>query len=111
MAVRGIIVAENRQVADDFEARAIHGYQNHRLLLVDGSRWIRPSLCVYELCVVRVVLYVRARAWYHEDHNFTTGVSCTRSPPLPAIDDVFVAVPLNAGLNVCGIGGSLRECA
>ncbi len=37
VAVRGVIVAENRQVADDFEARAIHGYQNHRLLLVNGS--------------------------------------------------------------------------
>ena len=58
VAVRGIIVAENRQVADDFEALAIHGYQNHRLLLVGGSRWIRPSLCGYELCVVRAVLYV-----------------------------------------------------
>ena len=69
--------------------------------------WVWVVCC--ESCVVREWEW----EWecYHEDHYFTTGVSCARSPPLPAIDDVFIAVPLNAGLNVCGIGGSLREYA
>ena len=65
------LVAEDRQVADDLDARGVHRHEDHRLLAVRSAR--RVGLA-------------------HHDEDLAARVGGAARPPLAAVDDVVVAV-------------------
>src|SRR5579871_5656389 len=82
-----MVVAENSEQALYFDSRGIHGHQYHGLLLMPGSGRIRLS---------------------HEDRDSASRISCPRGPPLASIDDVFVALPNDARLDIGRVRRSHR---
>ena len=84
MAVRRIVVAKHRERAHDGDALGIGGHQHHALLRMAGCLGVRLA---------------------HHDVDGAAWVTRARGPPLAAVDDVFVAIALNAGGNVRGIAG------
>ncbi|ACG79582.1 regulatory protein, TetR [Phenylobacterium zucineum HLK1] len=82
VAVRGVVVAEHRQHPDHLDAGRVHRDQHLALLLVQGG--------------VRVGLA-------HDDGHLAARVAHAARPPLAAVDDVVVAVTLDAGLDVGGV--------
>ena len=71
VAVRGVVIAKDRQHALDFDARRIHGHQNHGLLLVFPGRGIGLA---------------------HEDGDLAARIARAGSPPLAAVDHVLVSL-------------------
>ena len=86
MAVGRIVIAENRQRTNHLDTGRIHRYHDHRLLLVPVG-------------IGRIGLT-------HEDEHLAARIWRTRRPPFAAVDDIFVAVTLDARLNVGGVGRS-----
>ena len=72
-------VAEHRQVPQDLDARGIQRHEDHRLLLV--GRGVRVGLA-------------------HHDQDPAVGVIGVRGPPLAPVQDVLVAVALDAKRDV-----------
>ncbi len=83
MAVRGMIIAVNRQEALHLDTRRLEIDQDHRLLTVD-------------VCL-RVGLS-------HQDRELASRVAGTRRPPFAPVDDIMVAIPPDRGADVGGIG-------
>ena len=85
VAVRRVVEAEDRQHALHRDAGPGQRHQDHRLLLVAVG-----------------VLGIRLA---HDDQDAAAGVERARGPPLAAVDDVVVAIPLDPGLDIGGVGG------
>ena len=77
VAVRRVVVAEHRQRPHDRDARRVGRHQDHRLLRV--ARRVGVGLA-------------------HEDVDLQRGSPAPRGPPLAAVDDVVVALALDARL-------------
>ena len=82
VAVRRVVIAEHRQGPEYFDARGVHGHQDHRLLAVLVGRRIGLA---------------------HEDEDLAARIGGARSPPLAAVDDIFVTVAHDAGFDVGGV--------
>ena len=74
-----IVIAEHRQVADDFDAGAIEFHQHHRLLGV---------LLGFEIGLA------------HHDRDLAARITCARRPPLGAVEDIFIALALDRAFDV-----------
>ena len=83
VAVGGVIVAEDVQGALDRHPRGVARHQNHRLLLMTLGGHVGLA---------------------HENENLAARVRRAGGPPFAAIDDVFVTLTANVGLDVGGIG-------
>ncbi|CAI8360145.1 MAG: Uncharacterised protein [Rhodospirillaceae bacterium] len=83
VAVGGIVVAEDVQGALDRHPRGVARHQNHRLLLMTLGGDVGLA---------------------HENENLAAWVRRAGGPPLAAVDDVFVTLAANVGLDVGGIG-------
>ncbi len=83
--MRRIVIAEDRQVTDDLDARSIQFHQHHRLLLV----------------LLRLEVGLA-----HHDRDLAARIARTRRPPLGAVDHVFVAFAADRAFDVGGIGRS-----
>src|SRR6516162_8868045 len=79
VSMRRVVITKDSQHSLDFDSRSIHRHQNHRLLQMSGSGTIRLT---------------------HENRDLAARITRSRRPPLPSIDDVFVAVPKNTRLDV-----------
>ena len=79
----GVLVAEDRQVAVGRDPGGVQRHDDHRLLPVGIGVGIGDP---------------------HEDRDRAAGPPGVGGPPLAAVDDVLVAVPLDAGLDVAGVG-------
>ena len=88
MAVRRVVVAEHRQHPLDDDAGGVHRHQDLRLLLV--ARVARVGLA-------------------HQDRDLAARIAGAGREPLAAVDLVVVAVALDAGLDVGGVGGRHRR--
>ena len=84
VAVRGIVIAEHGQVADDVHAGAVDRHQHHRLLRVTLGREIGLA---------------------HHDRDLAARIAEAARPPLAPVDHVVIAVTLDAGLDVRGVRG------
>ena len=80
VAMRRVVVAEDIQMAQDLDARRARGHQDHRLLAV-ARRVVGIGLA-------------------HEDVDLASRIAGARGPPLDAVDDVVVALALDAALDV-----------
>src|SRR3984885_9942644 len=78
VAVRRIVEAEHREKLLDGDTGRVERDQNLRLLLV--ARRLGIGLA-------------------HQDRDLAAGIADTRRPPFAAIDDVVIAVTLDAGLD------------
>ena len=83
----GVLVAEDRQVAERGDPGGVQRHDDHRLLPVGISVGVGDA---------------------HEDRDRAVGPAGVGRPPLATVDDVLVAVTLDAGLDVAGIGGRHR---
>src|ERR687897_1570885 len=83
--VRGVVVAEDGEGPLYLYARRIERDQDHGLLLVARSVGVRLA---------------------HKDGDPAPRVSCSGDPPLPALNDVLVPVPLYARPDISGVRGS-----
>ncbi len=88
MAVRRIVIAEHRQLLFDLDALGVERHQNLRLLLM--ARGFRIGLA-------------------HQDSDLAAGIADARRPPFTAVDDVVVAIFLDAGLDIGGVGRCHRR--
>ena len=88
VAVRRVVVAEHAERAQDLDARRVDRHQDHRLLRV--ARRLRVGLA-------------------HEDHDLAARVAGARGPPLASVDDVVVAVALDARFDVGRVGRGHRR--
>ena len=88
MAVRGVVIAEHVQHLDDLDALGVARHDDHRLLAV-GRR-------------VGIALA-------HQDDDLAARIAHARRPPLAAVDDVVVAVALDAALDVARVGRGHRR--
>ena len=79
VAVRRIVIAEHRQHLLDGDALGVHRHQDLRLLLM--ARGIEIGLA-------------------HQDADFAARIASARRPPLAAVDDVVIAIALDAGFDV-----------
>ena len=84
MTVRGVVVTEHVQVANDLHAGGVQRHQNHALLQV--LRRVGVGLA-------------------HDDGDLAVFVHRSGGPPLGAVDDVFVTFAADLALDVGGIGG------
>ena len=80
------IKTEHGQQAFDLEALSIGGHDDHGLLAV---------------AVVDI-----GRRLAHEDHHLAAGIADPGNPPFAPIDDIFVAVALDMGFDIGGVGRS-----
>ena len=78
-----VLVAEDRQGPYDGHTRRVHRHQDHRLLRVGVARGVGLA---------------------HHDHHGALGLRGPADPPLPAVDDVVVAVAADLGGDVRGVG-------
>ena len=85
MAVRCIVIAEHRQHPLHGHALGIARHQDHGLLLV-AVRVVRVGLA-------------------HQDQHLAARIADAGGPPLATVDDIFVAVTLDAAGDVGGVGG------
>ena len=83
MAVRRVVVAEDGEHFLDRDALAVERHQDLRLLLV--LRSLRVGLA-------------------HQDCDLAARVADARGPPFAPVDHVVIAVALDPGLDVGGIG-------
>ena len=83
VAVRRIVEAEHRQKFLDRDTGRVERHQNLRLLLM--PRRLRIGLA-------------------HQDRDLAARIADARRPPFAAVDDVVIAVALDAGLDIGGIG-------
>src|SRR5690606_15935871 len=83
MAMGSIIITKHRQRADHLDAGGVHGYKDHRVLLMARSIRIGQS---------------------HEDHDLAARVTGTGGPPLATVDDPLVTLAAGVGLHVGGVG-------
>ena len=83
MAMRRIVIAEHGQVAQYGDALGIGRHQQHRLRGMAAGREIGLA---------------------HYDGDLAARIAQARRPPLAAVDNVFVAVPLDPGFDVGGVG-------
>ena len=88
MAVRGVVIAEHVQHLDDLDAGRVARHDDHRLLAV-GRR-------------VGIALA-------HQDDDLAARIAHARRPPLAAVDDIVVAVALDAALDVARVGRGDRR--
>ena len=84
VAVGGVVEAKQGQHALHPQARGVAGHQDHRLLEVGGGGGVGAA---------------------HDDEHPAARIADARGPPLGAVDDVVVAVALDAGLDVGGVAG------
>jgi len=84
VAVWGIVVAEHIEGAQDLDAGGVCWHHHHALLGV--ARCFRIGFA-------------------HGDEDRAAGIGGAGNPPLAAIDDVLVALALNAGFDVGGVAG------
>eukprot|EP00960_Hanusia_phi_P011186 327535-Hanusia_phi.AAC.2 len=82
--MRRIVETEDAEGSEDAEAWRWHGNYDHGLLLVARSGGIGLA---------------------HEDHDAAARVHRTRRPPLPAVEDVALALPPDRRLHVGRVGG------
>ena len=80
VAVRRVVVAEHRQVAQDLDALRLGGHQNHRLLAVPRR--------VVGICLA------------HHDVDLAARIAGAARPPLRAIDHILIAVAAHVRLDV-----------
>ena len=85
MAMRRIVISKDREVANDVHAFGIGRHQDLRLLLVAIGFKVRLA---------------------HHDRHFAARIAKPRRPPFAAIDDIFIAIPLDLGLDIGGVGRS-----
>ncbi len=76
--------AEDGQRSHDVDTGRAARDEEHRLLLVIGSGWVRLA---------------------HDDEELATRIAGTGGPPLPAVDHVVVAVAHDRGRDVAGVRG------
>jgi hypothetical protein len=88
VAVRSIVVAEHVQHLDDLDALGVARHHDHRLLAV--GRRIGVALA-------------------HQDDDLAARIAHARRPPLAAVDDVAVAVGLDAAFDVARVGRGDRR--
>src|SRR5579875_1571052 len=93
MAVRRVVITEDRQRALDLDSRCVHRYQDHRLLQMRGRSRI---------------------GFAHEDEDLAARAAAVRRPPLAAVYDVLIAIYLDARGDVrrvrrCDAGFRHRE--
>ncbi len=79
MAVRRVVIAEHRQHLFNRDAWGVERHEDLRLLLV--ARIIRTALA-------------------HQDRDLAARIADARRPPLATVDDVVIALALDAGLDV-----------
>ena len=84
VAVRGIVIAEHRQVADDVHARRVDRHQHHRLLRVALRREVGLA---------------------HHDRDLAARIAEARGPPLAPVDHVMIAVALDPSFDVRRVRG------
>src|SRR5665647_3714513 len=77
-----VLVSEDRQVPLDLQTWGITRHEDHRLLAVCGPVGGRLA---------------------HDNEDLAALVGGAADPPLPAVDDIVVAVPLDHRRNVAGI--------
>ncbi len=82
MAVRRVVIAEHRQHAQDLDARRIGIDEDLRLGAVAAAFGIGLA---------------------HHDHDLAARVADARRPPLAAVDDIVIALALDARFDVRGI--------
>ena len=73
MAMRSVIVAKNRQRSHNRDTLGTHRHQDHALLLVCSSFWV---------CLA------------HKDAHLAPRVWGSRSPPLVAVQYIFLSIPV-----------------
>src|SRR5690606_20129044 len=78
-----VVTAEDRDVADYGDAGGVDGDEDHGLLAVWWGAGVGLA---------------------HDDQNRAPRVGGTAGPPLASVDDVVVAVALDTGFDVGGIG-------
>ena len=88
VAVRRVVEAEHRQHLLDLDARGVERHQDLRLLLM--ARRLRIGLA-------------------HHDRDLAARIADAGRPPFAAVDDVMVAVALDAGLDIGGVGRRHRR--
>ena len=88
MAVRGIVIPEHGQRADDLYALGIGRHQDLGLLLIASGLKIRLA---------------------HHDCNLAARITEPRGPPFATVDHIFIAIAFDPGFDIGGIGrGNLR---
>src|SRR3546814_590654 len=83
MAVRRVVIAEDRQVAQHGDPRCVHRHREHRLLLVALGAEVGLA---------------------HHDRDLAARVADSRRPPFAAVDDIIVAVALDPRLDIGRVG-------
>mmetsp|Transcript_8030 Transcript_8030/g.15497 ORF Transcript_8030/g.15497 Transcript_8030/m.15497 type:complete len:498 (+) Transcript_8030:657-2150(+) len=84
VAVGRVVVAEHRQRADDGDAGRVGRHDDHGLLLVAARLGVGLA---------------------HHDVDGAARVAGTAAPPLAAVDDVVIAVALDAAFDIGGVAG------
>src|SRR3989440_4921528 len=79
-----IYVAHDGEVSLDSEAGSISRHEHHTLL--------------------PVFIGIIGIGFAHDNENFTAFTSCAGDPPLAAIQDIYIAFPVDGELDVGGIG-------
>src|SRR5258708_22964119 len=87
VAVRRIVETEYGEHLLDLDALAVERHQDLRLLLM--ARQVRIGLA-------------------HHDGNLAAGIADAGRPPFAAVDDVMIAVLLDAGFDIAGVGSNNR---
>src|ERR1700730_9439782 len=72
MAVWRVIIAEHGQQTLQLNSRRVHRNQDHRLLFMTPA---------FGICLA------------HENDDLTARIAGPRCPPLPAVDDIVLAIP------------------
>ena len=83
VAVRRVVVAEDRQGALDHDAGGVERHEDHRLLLVARGAGIGAT---------------------HHDRDLAAWVARAGTPPLAPVEDVFVVVADDIHLDIGGVG-------
>ena len=86
--MRGMVIAIDRQHPLDPHARRVERDQHHALLPVARGAGVGLA---------------------HQDADPAARVADPRRPPFAAVDDIMVAIAIDARFDVCGVGGGDRR--